>query len=286
MFEDGRSKKVVFIAHCLLNQNAISDGTAVRPAAFEQLAYALLEREIGIVQMPCPELCCLGLDRGDEAGGQRDVLEENTRIRAEMQKPRAHGRLTALVEQVMWQIGEYHRHGFEILGVIGANRSPNCGVETTSAGNVETAGIGLFMDALSRAMEEAGISIPMTGLKLRTASRRSSRGCMRWMDNKARRRTCSGALQRLDLELNVSVRSSSFPCGHRRAQTAWRCSRTSAKAHMRRRPTLPAPAGTRCGRGGARSQRGERRETIQLVKRADCRSVSSFHVFSITTMRT
>ena len=165
MFEDGRSKKVVFIAHCLLNQNAISDGTAVRPAAFEQLTYALLEREIGIVQMPCPELCCLGLDRGDEAGGQRDVLEENTRIRAEMQKPRAHGRLTALVEQVMWQIGEYHRHGFEILGVIGANRSPNCGVETTSAGNVETAGMGRFMDALSRAMEEAGISIPMTGLK-------------------------------------------------------------------------------------------------------------------------
>lgn len=89
LFEDGRSKKVVFIAHCLLNQNAISDGTAVRPAAFEQLAYAPLEREIGIVQMPCPELCCLGLDRGDEAGGQRDVLEENTRIRAEMQKPRA-----------------------------------------------------------------------------------------------------------------------------------------------------------------------------------------------------
>ena len=103
MFEDGRSKKVVFIAHCLLNQNAISDGTAVRPAAFEQLAYALLERAIGIVQMQCPELCCLGLDRGDEVGGQRDVLEENTRIRAEMQKPRAHGRLTALVEQVMWQ---------------------------------------------------------------------------------------------------------------------------------------------------------------------------------------
>lgn len=80
-------------------------------------------------------------------------------------KSLAHGRLTALVEQVMWQIGEYHRHGFEILGVIGANRSPDCGVETTSAGNVETAGMGLFMDALSRAMEEAGISIPMTGLK-------------------------------------------------------------------------------------------------------------------------
>ena len=29
MFTDGRSKKVIFLAHCLLNQNAISDGTAV-----------------------------------------------------------------------------------------------------------------------------------------------------------------------------------------------------------------------------------------------------------------
>ena len=33
MFTDGRSKKVIFLAHCLLNQNAISDGTAVCPAA-------------------------------------------------------------------------------------------------------------------------------------------------------------------------------------------------------------------------------------------------------------
>ena len=37
MFSDKRSKKIVFIAHCLLNQNAISDGTAVYPAAFKEL---------------------------------------------------------------------------------------------------------------------------------------------------------------------------------------------------------------------------------------------------------
>lgn len=33
MFNDGRSKKVVFVAHCFLNQNSISDGTAIYPAA-------------------------------------------------------------------------------------------------------------------------------------------------------------------------------------------------------------------------------------------------------------
>ncbi len=35
MFTDGRSKRVIFLSHCLLNQNAISDGTAVSPASFQ-----------------------------------------------------------------------------------------------------------------------------------------------------------------------------------------------------------------------------------------------------------
>ena len=105
MFTDGRSKKVIFLAHCLLNQNAISDGTAVYPAAFRELIQLLLDREVGIVQMPCPELCCLGLDRGDD--------------------------------QVVDQIQEYQKHCFQVLGIVGANRSPNCGVETTSDQNRE-----------------------------------------------------------------------------------------------------------------------------------------------------
>ena len=37
MFADGRSKKSCFIAHCILNQNSISDGTAVFPAAFKEV---------------------------------------------------------------------------------------------------------------------------------------------------------------------------------------------------------------------------------------------------------
>ncbi len=68
MFEDGRSKKVIFIAHCILNQNSISDGTAVFPAAFKDVIKILLDADIGIVQMPCPELCCLGLNRGNDDG--------------------------------------------------------------------------------------------------------------------------------------------------------------------------------------------------------------------------
>ena len=165
MFTDGRSKKVIFLAHCLLNQNAISDGTAVCPAAFGELIQLLLDREVSVVQMPCPELCCLGLDRGDVHGADRPVVEENTRIRRAMEKDGPRQKREALADLVAEQVQEYHKHGFQVLGIVGANRSPNCGVETTSDFDREVEGRGAFMDAIAQRLEAAGISVPMLGLK-------------------------------------------------------------------------------------------------------------------------
>ena len=156
MFTDGRSKKVIFLAHCLLNQNAISDGTAVYPAAFRELIQLLLDREVGIVQMPCPELCCLGLDRGDVYGAERPVVVENTRIRRAMEEDGPRQRREALADQVVDQIQEYQKHGFQVLGIVGANRSPNCGVETTSDQNRELEGQGAFLEAIAQRLEAVG----------------------------------------------------------------------------------------------------------------------------------
>ena len=90
---------------------------------------------------------------------------ENTRIRRAMSASPARERLDALVEHTVRQVMEYHRHGFEILGIVGADRSPNCGVETTSDHNMEVPGKGLFMEALSRRLAKEGLTIPMVGLK-------------------------------------------------------------------------------------------------------------------------
>ena len=165
MFTDGRSKKVVFIAHCLLNQNAISDGTAVCPAAYKGLIELFLNEDVGIIQLPCPELCCLGIDRGNVNGAEDDVVVENTRIRKEMQSKDTNIKLQRLVDYVMLQIFEYHKYGFKIVGIIGANRSPNCGVDSTSDCNAEIEGKGVFMVELSKRIKDAGLSIPMTGLR-------------------------------------------------------------------------------------------------------------------------
>lgn len=48
---------------------------------------------------------------------------------------------------------------------MGVNRSPNCGVDTTSDDGVELPGMGLFMSALSARLKGAGISIPFVGLR-------------------------------------------------------------------------------------------------------------------------
>lgn len=165
MFQDGRSQKVAFLAHCLLNQNAISDGTAVRPAGFPEMVSYLLEHGVGIVQLPCPELLCLGLDRGDPQGAERPVVVENTRIRRAMAQVEPSRRLAQLVEDTMAQLLEYRRYGFQVVGILGANRSPCCGVDTTSQDDQEVPGMGVFLEALSRRLEEVGWKIPMVGFR-------------------------------------------------------------------------------------------------------------------------
>ncbi len=165
MFNDARSKAVVFVAHCILNQNAISDGTADHPGAVKDLVDVMSAANVGIIQMPCPELMCLGLDRGNIHGAASPVVVENTRIRGMMEREPAATKLKRLVEQVCLQISEYRKYGFHIRGIVGINRSPSCGVETTSKDNREVDGEGVFIAALRGSIKTMGASVRIRGVK-------------------------------------------------------------------------------------------------------------------------
>ena len=156
---------MVLVAHCILNQNSISDGTAGFPATFKDVIALLLEYDVGVVQLPCPELACLGLDRGDVHGAERPVIIENSRIRESLSQTGPTEKLKAIVDQVIYQIEEYRKHDFFLLGIIGINRSPSCGVETTSMNNEEVPGMGLFMEAVRRELSAREIHIDMIGVK-------------------------------------------------------------------------------------------------------------------------
>jgi len=165
MFTDARSKKVVLLAHCILNQNSISDGTADFPSQVKKVVQFFLKNKIGIIQMPCPELMCLGLDRGDVHGAERPVVVENTRIRTSLNKPNSKKKLQPLVKQTIHQIKEYKKNGFSILGVVGINRSPSCGINTTSMNDKEVSGQGVFMKALQEELKKEKINLKFVGIK-------------------------------------------------------------------------------------------------------------------------
>ncbi len=165
MFDDSRSRKVVFVAHCLLNQNSISDGTADCPSQFTAVTDELMREEIGLIQLPCPELTCLGLDRQDLEGGRRPLLEENTRIRALMKREENSKILEKRARDVVSKIKEYERFGMSVLGLIGVNRSPSCGVETTTDANLEILGRGVFIEQIAEALERNGLRLKMIGVR-------------------------------------------------------------------------------------------------------------------------
>ena len=60
---DNRKKKVVFLSHCFLNTNTRFPGGCAYEGATTPLIKLLLESGVGIIQMPCPEYQCLGLEK-------------------------------------------------------------------------------------------------------------------------------------------------------------------------------------------------------------------------------
>jgi predicted secreted protein len=155
--KDGRSKKVILTAHCILNQNARHVDCADFPAMMKPLLEALQADEIGIVQLPCPELMALGLGR------DRDVPPLDT-IREALELPEAHARLKPLIDQVVHQIKEYQFQGFQIVGVLGKNGSPSCGVETTSVKSGQAPGQGVFIRLLRDRLKAEGLDIGIKGV--------------------------------------------------------------------------------------------------------------------------
>ena len=165
MFTDKRSKRVVFVAHCLLNQNAKIDRCALYSGAVRELVEYLVESGAGIVQLPCPELACLGLDREADARAAATVESEDTRVAFRMRSRPAVCLCHHLVEDVAYQVQEYQRNGFEVTGVIGINGSPTCGVETNWYEDREAPGPGVFIAALQERLLRDGVPVAIRGVK-------------------------------------------------------------------------------------------------------------------------
>jgi predicted secreted protein len=165
LYDDKRSKEVLLVAHCFLNQNAKLDECAYYPGVIREASEVLIHSDIGILQMPCPELLCLGLDRQVEKGTKPTVEDEDTRIANRLAEEESQSILQRIVDDLIYQIQEYRENGFTIRGIVGMNGSPSCGVELTWADDEEKQGPGAFIHILKEKLRQHGWDIPMKGIK-------------------------------------------------------------------------------------------------------------------------
>ena len=127
-----RQKTLILTAHCVLNQNAVIRDWERAPGAFNRLVKVLLDKNVGILQFPCPEMAFLGEARPPKTKEEYDTPDYRT-LCQQLAAP--------LVKQVV----DYRNNGYQILGLLGIGESPSC----------DTLGDrGVFMEELIKQLEK------------------------------------------------------------------------------------------------------------------------------------
>ena len=117
-----RNKKIILLAHCILNVNAKVHGLAVEPAGCRTIVSSLMDHGFGIIQLPCVEQSCFGINRWGQVKRQLDF-------------PGFHAKSRALLQPVIEQVLDFQRNGYQIAAVVGLDGSPSCGVNFTCSGD-------------------------------------------------------------------------------------------------------------------------------------------------------
>lgn len=132
---DERSGRVVFVSHCLLNQNVRYLGGATRPGMTREVVARLLDARTGVVQLPCPEQCTWGgvckRYTVPAYGAGRTPLRRLRRPFARLFLAYTRLAYRRLARRVAGQIADYVRSGYTVESVVGIGGSPSCGVRTT-----------------------------------------------------------------------------------------------------------------------------------------------------------
>ncbi len=116
-----RSRKILIVCHCVLNANAKIPPLASVPGVFSDFIMPHIQSGCGIVQLPCPETTYLGMNRWGMTKEQYD----NPSYRAHCRR---------ILEAPLSQLIAFHRAGYEIIGLVGMDGSPSCGIHLTCEG--------------------------------------------------------------------------------------------------------------------------------------------------------
>lgn len=150
---------LLVVSHCILNPFTVVRGLTPHREAARAVAAWALRNDAALLQMPCPESVAAGLERPqrDRAGYETaDFREVAARLATD---------LTA-------QLAAHVARGHPILGLVGVDGSPSCGVDVTTRGvgprETKVAEPGVFVETLREVFARAGLAMPFLGLPRRS----------------------------------------------------------------------------------------------------------------------
>lgn len=152
---DNRGRRLVAVIECILNQNARDAGAATFPSMNWDVVSLCREHDVGILQMPCPEIACLGFSRARKPGQSiRELLDMDS------------GRYCCMkiATEVADRLETYDREGYQVLAVLGGNpQSPGCAVHNNEQDLLPESGI--LMQELHAELSRRGLLVPFKGMR-------------------------------------------------------------------------------------------------------------------------
>lgn len=140
-------KKVVFVPHCILNQNVRAFGKEKSGGSIKEIVKFFAEAEIGIVQLPCPEV--------EFDGG----LDRRFRAKETYNKSyRNHCKEISL--KVIREVKSYLEKDYKVLGILGVEFSPTCGVYRIEGEKRIVPGKGILTEELEKRHAERELPGP------------------------------------------------------------------------------------------------------------------------------
>lgn len=164
-------RKILVVSHCFFNDAAKLNYQDQNQEMQERemkrnILIQALQNNIELIQLPCPEFAFYGSNRWGHTSEQFDTpfFREQSRL---------------LLSPVVRDLLEYSSHPdrFEIIGILGINGSPSCGVSFTCSGEyggslhnlgqtisrlkcTQKSTPGIFMQEFMKLLQENHLSLP------------------------------------------------------------------------------------------------------------------------------
>jgi len=127
-------QKVVFVPHCILNHCVRERDNG---DSFKEVVKLFADADVGMVQLPCPD-------------AEAKCARKSDDYRMCCRK---------LSARIICQVKEYMDRGFRVVGILGMELSPVCGVYRIESGKRIVPGKGILTAELEREMMDCNFQV-------------------------------------------------------------------------------------------------------------------------------